>query len=126
MSLHPAIPKVSRFARRVKEGRIRTGFEFELVVQHGFRLPERRVVVYVRPCGPTTRAGFICARHVGGAVVRSRARRVLREAWRHVAPLVPVGYDIVFMARPEIREAKTHELVEEMTRALAAGRVIAR
>jgi ribonuclease P protein component len=125
MSTQPVPSTLSGLGRPASGQRIRRGSEFRRVLEDGIRLPQRRVVVYVRPSGPTTRAGFVCARHVGGAVVRNRARRLLREAWRGVAPLVTAGYDIVFMARPQIREANTRELVEEMTRALAAAGVIA-
>jgi len=87
-------------------------------------LAERRVVAYVRPSGRQTRVGVVCGRHVGGAVIRNRARRVLKEAWRQVAADVRSGYDIVFVARPDIRGAKTMDLVKDMTKALAAAGVM--
>ncbi|MGH2573710.1 MAG: ribonuclease P protein component [Actinomycetota bacterium] len=125
MSTQPVPSTMSDLGRPASGQRIRRRSEFRRVLEDGNRLPQRRVVVYVRPSGPATRAGFVCVRHVGGAVVRNRARRLLREAWQGVAPLVTAGYDIVFVARPQIREAKTRELMEEMTRALAAAGVIA-
>ncbi len=60
----------------------------------------------------------MAGRRVGGAVERNRARRILREAWRVVAPQVGDGYDIVLVARSGIRGSKTQDLVAEMTELL--------
>jgi ribonuclease P protein component len=83
------------------------------------------VVLYVLPGERVARVGFATPRGVGGAVRRNRARRLLKEAWRAVAPRTS-AYDIVFVARPDIRGAKTQEIVEEMERALHALGVVAR
>ena len=55
---------------------------------------------------------------VGGAVQRNRARRILRAAWREVAPTAGDGNDVVLVAREAIRGAKTQDLVAEMTELL--------
>ncbi len=60
----------------------------------------------------------VAARRVGGAVERNRARRILRTAWREVAPRAGDGNDVVLVAREAIRGAKTQDLVAEMTRLL--------
>ena len=46
------------------------------------------MVVYVVPSQQLTRAAFVCGRRIGGAVVRNRGRRLLREAWRTLAARV--------------------------------------
>jgi ribonuclease P protein component len=84
------------------------------------------MVVYVVPGERQTRAAFLCSRRVGGAVVRNRARRLLREAWRALAPRALGAFDVVFVARPEIQGAKTQDLIADMDRALAAAGVIGR
>lgn len=61
---------------------------------------------------------MVASRRVGGAVERNRARRILREAWREVAPMVGDGNDVVIVAREAIRGAKTRDLVAEMTELL--------
>jgi ribonuclease P protein component len=76
------------------------------------------VVTYVLPTEREVRAGFVCGRSVGGAVVRNRARRQIKEAWRDLRPKAQGTFDVVFVARPEVRGAKTQELIEEMLRAL--------
>jgi ribonuclease P protein component len=67
---------------------------------------------------------FLAGRKVGGAVVRNRARRIMRAAWREVAPRVRVGYDVVWVARASIRGARTQDLVPEMERLLRRARVM--
>jgi len=67
---------------------------------------------------------FVAGRKVGGAVVRNRARRIMRAAWREVAPRVRAGYDVVWVARASIRGAKTQDLVPEMERLLRRARVM--
>jgi ribonuclease P protein component len=84
------------------------------------------VVVYVRPSERGTRVGFVCARRVGGAVTRNRARRVLKEAWRAVAARAHDGYDVVFVAQPAIVGATRDELIREMVDALADAGVMSR
>ncbi len=66
----------------------------------------------------------MAGRRVGDAVVRNRARRVLRAAWRELAPGVQGGLDIALVARASIRGAKTQDLVAEMTELLARAGVM--
>lgn len=63
----------------------------------------------------------VASRRVGRAVDRNRARRILRAAWREVAPLVGDVNDVVLVAREGVRGAKTQDLVAEMTKLLAGG-----
>lgn len=80
------------------------------------------MVAFVAP--GTGLATFVAGRRVGGAVERNRARRVLRAAWRDVAPRMQEGWDVVLVARGSIREAKTQDLVAEMEQLLTRVRVI--
>jgi ribonuclease P protein component len=72
------------------------------------------VILYVRPGSEHVAAAFVAGRRVGGAVQRNRARRVLREAWRSVAPAVHRGADVVFVAKRGILQARSSELEAEM------------
>jgi ribonuclease P protein component len=75
------------------------------------------VVVFVVPGSGTV--AFVAGRRVGGAVDRNRARRILRAAWREVAPKVGNGYDVVLVARAGILKTRTHELVTEVAELLS-------
>jgi ribonuclease P protein component len=79
-----------------------------------------RVVVFVAP--GTGSVAFVAGRRVGGAVVRNRARRILRAAWREVASDVRDKYDVVLVAREAIRGAHTHALIAEVDGLLARAR----
>lgn len=79
------------------------------------------MVVFAAPGTGIT--AFVAGRRVGGAVVRNRARRVLRAAWRVLAPDVRPGLDVAFVARAGIRGAKTEELVTEMRELLTRAGV---
>ena len=95
-----------------------------LVLRTGTRRRERRMVLYVLASGGPTRAAFASPRSAGGAVHRNRARRLMREAWRSLRPRVREGYDVVFMARPDIRGATMRDVAEEMAGALRTAGVI--
>lgn len=64
------------------------------------------------------RLGLAVPKAVGGAVVRNRVKRQLRETWQELAPTVPAGRDYVLVARPGIAEpadTRGHEwLVEQV------------
>ena len=65
------------------------------------------------------RIGFTATRRIGGAVVRNRAKRRLREAARIVAPLhVLAGCDYVFIARGGTPSRPWGPLLDDMRSAL--------
>ena len=80
------------------------------------------MVVFVVP--GTGSAAFVAGRRVGGAVERNRARRILRAAWRELAPRIGGGFDVALVARGAIRGARTQELVAEIDGLLTRAQVI--
>ncbi|MEW6059617.1 MAG: ribonuclease P protein component [Actinomycetota bacterium] len=92
------------------------------VLAEGAPLRGARVVVFVAP--GSGRVGFVAGRRVGGAVFRNRARRILRAAWRELAPRIRQGYDVALVARGGIRGANTQDLVGEVGGLLSRARVI--
>jgi ribonuclease P protein component len=83
------------------------------VFDDGRSLHAKRVVLFLAP--GSNEVAVVASRRVGGAVQRNRARRILREAWREVAPLAGDANNVVLVAREAIRGAKTQDLVAEMT-----------
>ncbi|MFL5680545.1 MAG: ribonuclease P protein component [Chloroflexota bacterium] len=72
----------------------------------------------------TTRFGLATGRKLGGAVVRNRVRRRLREALRAMAPSFQPGWDVLIIARPAVVEADHDALVGALHRLLGRGGVL--
>ena len=65
-------------------------------------------VIYVRPNGrPYNRLGITAGKKVGNAVCRNRAKRLIRLAYREAEAELPVGMDIVIVARSLICNIKS-------------------
>jgi ribonuclease P protein component len=73
--------------------------QYAVVYEKGSSWTNALLVMKALPNGLSfSRYGFSVGRRVGGAVVRNRVKRRLREILR-LAPLKP-GWDIIFIARP--------------------------
>ena len=79
---------------------------------------------FLRTDFETTRFGLSTGRRLGGAVIRNRVRRRLREALRVMAPSFQPGWDVLIIARPAIVEADHDALVGALHRTLVRGGVI--
>ena len=67
-------------------------------------------VIYVRPNGkPFNRLGITAGKKIGNAVCRNRAKRLIRLAYRNSEVDMPVGMDIVIVARSAICNIKSNE-----------------
>ena len=55
--------------------------------------------------GDDPRLGIAVPRAAGGAVVRNRLKRQLREVWRAAVETVPHGHDYVLVARAGLADA---------------------
>ena len=71
-----------------------------------------------------TRIGLSTGRRLGGAVVRNRIRRRLREVLRVMAPSFQPGWDVLIIARPAVVEASHDEMAEAVRRLLQRGGVL--
>lgn len=98
----PAVPpKRLRFGRaaRIKQGR-----DFARARQEGQRSVCGCLIANWRelPDGGTARLGLVVSRKVGGSVIRSRARRLLRETFRLHQHELNRPVDLVLVARQSI------------------------
>jgi ribonuclease P protein component len=71
-----------------------------------------------------TRFGLSTGRKLGGAVVRNRVRRRLREALRVMAPSFQPGWDVLIIARPPVIAASHTALTEALQGLLRRGGVL--
>ena len=79
---------------------------------------------FVRNDLDQTRFGLATGRRLGGAVVRNRVRRRIKEALRVMAPSFQPGWDVLIIARPAIVAADHDALVGTIRRLLTRGGVI--
>lgn len=74
-------------------------------------------VIYVRPNGkPYNRLGITAGKKVGNAVCRNRAKRLIRLAYRQAETSIPVGIDIVIVARARLCAVKSTEFCDYMNK----------
>jgi len=107
-------------------GRLKTRPEF-LYVKGGTRFATPSLVLQARrrlpsglPAAPLARFGFTATKSLGGAVIRNRARKRLKEAVRLAAPALALeGYDYVLIARGGAVQRPFIELIKDLERALA-------
>lgn len=65
-----------------------------------------------------SRVGVVASRSaVGNAVQRARAKRRLREVFRHQQALVPAGYDLLLVARSSLNRLEYREIEQRFVTA---------
>lgn len=80
--------------------RLRDSRDFARLKQAGQSYSVRGLLISVGPNGLLyNRYGFVTSKALGGAVVRNRVRRVLREVIRAFHPSLQPGYDVALVAR---------------------------
>jgi ribonuclease P protein component len=103
---------------------IRRRADYERAYQDGLKVSGRYMLMFLRRTdGPIPRLGIAATRKIGGAVVRNRAKRRVRELFRHNKP--STALDVVVVPRRELAEAPFATLEIEF-RALLDRRVPAR
>ena len=89
--------------------RIRKRVEFKQVYDRGLRVHGRYATIFLLSNGLSVgRLGIAATRKLGGAVERNRAKRLIREVFRH-NKLAP-GFDVVVVPKRELLEFNNHLL----------------
>ncbi|MGZ5430790.1 MAG: ribonuclease P protein component [Thermoanaerobaculia bacterium] len=111
-------PRGEAFPRACRVGARR---DFRAAYEHGAKHHGRLVVVFAKPRaegGP--RLGLTATRKAGGAVVRNRARRRVREIFRRWAATAPeVSLDLIVNISEQATRAPFAALSSEVTALLA-------
>jgi len=96
-------------------------WQFRYCYDGGRKIVTRYAVIFLR--APADPDGLrVASRKVGGAVQRNRAKRLLRETARFLAPRWPdESLWIVFVARESINGRGVYEVQEDIERAIAAA-----
>jgi ribonuclease P protein component len=86
--------------------------DYTRVYETGVKHHGRLMTVFIRPSdGPEPRLGIAATRKLGPAVDRNRAKRRVRELFRHHKP--DAGLDIVVVPRRELLDAPFASLEAE-------------
>ena len=95
--------------------------DFRRLYAKGKSSANRFLVLYCRRNGRgVNRMGYTVSSKLGGAVVRNRVRRRLREIARLNAPALKTGWDLVVVARMRAADAPYAELDRAYRDACAA------
>jgi ribonuclease P protein component len=95
---HAAGPGSFRFR---KKERLKGRDEISAAFRRGRRLADQGLKLFVLANGlPHNRFAVTFSRKFGNAVERNRARRVSREAYRHLSRGLKAGYDLVLLVYP--------------------------
>jgi ribonuclease P protein component len=93
--------------------RIRRRGEFQRVFDAGRRAHGRYLTIIAAPsAGPDSRLGIVASKKLGGAVVRNRAKRLIRQVFRTEASPA-VAYDLVIIPKHTALQAVITELVSD-------------
>jgi ribonuclease P protein component len=94
--------------------RIRKKKEFLVLYKKGHRYKSRYFsLIYSVSALPYSRVGVVASRKVGGAVVRNKAKRWMRELFRRNRDLLEYPVDVLLVAMPDLARATWVEVREE-------------
>jgi len=108
--------KRSSFA---KSKRLVSNGQFKEVLARGLRVSDGLLTLYMakNDCGHS-RLGVSVGKSCGGAVVRNRIKRLLREAFRQSQDRIPAGFDyLVMISRSYTKSDKSghKEAIRQLT-----------
>lgn len=115
----PVVPGQYTLPRRERLTRKQ---EFLRAYQEGTKRVGRAFVCYlVRGDGQGSKLGCVVSRKVGGAVVRNRVKRYIREVYRTHRSSLESGVQVVIVARPESATLDYRQCEESIRRLFRKG-----
>ena len=104
---------------------IKENKDFRRIYAKGKSFVSPVIVTYVsKNRSKNVRIGITTSKKTGNAVKRNRSRRVIREAFRILAPKVQPGYDFIFVARGKTPFVKTADVYRAMSQQLQDAGVL--
>jgi len=96
-----------------KDLRISRGKEYSYLYKNGRRISGRYIIVFVKENQLAhNRFGIVTSKKIGNAIIRNRAKRQIREVIRKNLNNLQPGYDVVVVARYNMKET-IFELIEK-------------
>ena len=89
--------------------------DFQYVYQKGTSFAGRRMILYVlRDARVAGKVGFAAGKKLGWAAVRSRTKRLLREAYRHMQHELRGDVGILLIGRAGLSAGKMQDAAAEL------------
>ena len=102
-----------------RRSRLRGRARFLVIRERGGRWVHPKIILGGMPNGlELARCGFVVSSKLGGAVVRNRVRRRVREAVRLCYPHIAPGWDLVWIARSPILGAGFQDIAAAVVKLL--------
>lgn len=99
----------------LKKDVLRKKTDFSAIYHGGKSVGDRYVVLFYRKNHlPYNRTGFLASKKVGNSVKRNRARRLMKESYRHIRKELPTGYDFIIIARNTISGKKCADVEKSL------------
>lgn len=103
---------------------IKSSREIDSIFRDSMRVPHPLVIALIAHTpegrGRDGRVAFIAGKRIGGAVVRNRSKRVLREALRRNGGPWP-GFDVALIAGRDAQSARPEQLDAAFQRFIKRG-----
>ncbi len=99
--------------------RVRVSRDFARVRAGGRRVSSKAFALEIAPSPQGARLGLVVSRRVGGAVVRNRTKRIVREWYRRTARARLPETDLVVIARAPAAELETAGAWRELSSLVA-------
>lgn len=109
----------------LKKNVLRNKKNFSTIYKKGRSFGGRYVVLFCKRNNlGYNRLGFLASKKVGNSVVRNRARRLMKESFRKIEPNIKVGFDIILIARANIKDVKCDDVYKSMNSLIKKSGII--
>lgn len=93
---------------------LKTSREFEKVKQEGFKLSGKYFILILRRNVDINKLGVVVSGKYGGAVVRNRTKRQIKEAYKAVIGEIREPVEVVIIPKQSAKAAKTADFIIEL------------